>query len=58
MSKDKGSKNHKKNPADKSTGKIKVISDYKSEGKSKGTVPSPNAQKPDAKGGDSSKRKG
>lgn len=33
MSKDKGSKNHKKAPADKSTGKAKPESDYKSEGK-------------------------
>jgi hypothetical protein len=35
MSKDKGSKNHKKAPADKSSGKGKAQSDYKSEGKSK-----------------------
>ncbi|HRI62109.1 MAG TPA: hypothetical protein PK228_20355 [Saprospiraceae bacterium] len=34
MSKDKGTKNHKKAPADKSAGKGKVISAYKSEGKS------------------------
>lgn len=34
MSKDKGSKNTKKAPADKSSGKIKHVSDYKSEGKS------------------------
>lgn len=33
MSKDKGTKNVKKLPADKSSGKGKVISDYKSEGK-------------------------
>ncbi|MDZ4704577.1 MAG: hypothetical protein SH848_11645 [Saprospiraceae bacterium] len=33
MSKDKGSKNHKKAPADKSTGKGKAVSAYKSEGK-------------------------
>ncbi|MBK8703080.1 MAG: hypothetical protein IPN33_05350 [Saprospiraceae bacterium] len=33
MSKDKGHKNHKKAPADKSTGKTKVASAYKSEGK-------------------------
>jgi hypothetical protein len=32
MSKDKGSKNHKKKPADKSEGKAKAGSDYKSEG--------------------------
>ena len=35
MSKDKGSKNHKKAPADKTSGKTKIQSDYKSEGKSK-----------------------
>ena len=29
MSKDKGSKNHKKAPADKSSGKTKAVSDYK-----------------------------
>ncbi len=34
MSKDKGSKNHKKAPADKSSGKGKVLSAYKSESKS------------------------
>lgn len=34
MSKDKGSKNTKKAPADKSSGKVKHVSDYKSEGKS------------------------
>lgn len=34
MSKDKGSKNHKKAPADKSAGKGKAASAYKSEGKS------------------------
>ncbi len=33
MSKDKGGKNHKKAPADKSTGKAKSVSAYKSEGK-------------------------
>ncbi len=33
MSKDKGTKNTKKTPSDKSSGKEKVISDYKSEGK-------------------------
>jgi len=35
MSKDKGSKNNKKAPADKS-GKSKEASDYKNEGKSSG----------------------
>ena len=34
MSKDKGTKNIKKAPADKSSGKGKVLSDYKSESKS------------------------
>ncbi len=34
MSKDKGTKNHKKSPADKSAGKDKSVSAYKSEGKS------------------------
>ena len=34
MSKDKGTKNHKKAPADKSSGKGKVLSAYKSESKS------------------------
>jgi hypothetical protein len=34
MSKDKGAKNKKKAPADKSAGKMKASSDYKSEGKS------------------------
>ena len=34
MSKDKGSKNVKKAPADKSLGRAKPISAYKSEGKS------------------------
>ncbi len=33
MSKDKGVKNHKKSPADKSSGKTKAVSSYKSEGK-------------------------
>lgn len=35
MSKDKGSKNHKKAPADKSSGKGKIASAYKQESKSK-----------------------
>ncbi|MBK6546811.1 MAG: hypothetical protein IPO78_09235 [Saprospiraceae bacterium] len=33
MSKDKGTKNLKKAPADRSSGKSKVVSDYKSESK-------------------------
>ena len=36
MSKDKGSKNEKKAPADKSGGKTKALSSYKSESKSGG----------------------
>lgn len=34
MSKDKGTKNHKKAPADKSSGKGKALSAYKAESKS------------------------
>jgi hypothetical protein len=34
MSKDKGTKNHKKAPADKSKGKGKILSAYKSESNS------------------------
>lgn len=34
MSKDKGQKNQKKSPADKTSGKSKVGSSYKNEGKS------------------------
>lgn len=34
MSKDKGTKNHKKAPADKSSGKGKILSAYKAESKS------------------------
>ncbi len=52
MSKDKGTKNHKKAPADKSLGKGKVVSDYKSEGNSgQGKQPSSEAfiPKPDLK---------
>jgi hypothetical protein len=58
MNKDKGNKNPKKGTADNQPAdKKKVASDYKSEGKSKGTALSPDTQKPNAKGGDSSKRK-
>jgi len=52
MSKDKGTKNVKKAPADKSSGKVKAASDYKSESKSgPGKSPSlaPFGPKPDAK---------
>jgi hypothetical protein len=51
MSKDKGTKNHKKPPADKSSGKGKAVSAYKSESKS-GNDLSLNlntSQKPDIK---------
>ena len=50
MSKDKGSKNHKKAPADKTSGKSKAVSAYKSEGKIgqkpiiEGLVPKPEAK--------------
>jgi hypothetical protein len=37
MSKDKGSKNHKKAPADRSGGKGKSLSPYQAEGKSDAT---------------------
>jgi hypothetical protein len=54
MSKDKGSKNHKKAPADKTSGKLKPKSDYKSEGKS-GSAPQTNIEalnpKNNSKGG-------
>jgi len=53
MSKDKGTKNHKKAPADKSLGKSKPASDYKSE--TKGGIKQPTTEafipKPDAKTG-------
>jgi hypothetical protein len=51
MSKDKGTKNHKKAPADKSSGKDKAPSSYKSEGKNaigKQTTLEPFIPKPDA----------
>lgn len=54
MSKDKGTKNHKKAPADKSAGK-KVQSDYKSEGKSKEPSLDAFIPKPDPKSGGSKK---
>lgn len=49
MSKDKGSKNTKKAPADKSLGKKKDASTYKSEGKSGQPIPVPTTPKPEAK---------
>lgn len=56
MSKDKGSKNHKKKPADKSSGKTKAVSDYKSEG-IKGKDPKLDVftPKPNPKAGDGPK---
>ena len=58
MSKDKGSKNIKKAPADKSTGKGKAESAYKSEGKN-GAVKQPTQEpfipKTDPKSGGSRK---
>lgn len=58
MSKDKGSRNHKKAPADKSSGKGKVLSDYKNESKNgDGKQPPLEAfdKKPDTKTGGSQK---
>jgi len=49
MSKDKGTKNHKKAPADKSSGKGKVVSAYKSETKSAQPTLQPFIPKPDPK---------
>ncbi len=49
MSKDKGSKNVKKAPADKSDGKGKAESSYKSEGKSSQPALVSFAPKPDSK---------
>lgn len=37
MSKDIGAKNHKKSHEDKTSGKTKAVSDYKSESKSSGS---------------------
>ncbi|MDQ3141924.1 MAG: hypothetical protein M3Q56_06715 [Bacteroidota bacterium] len=54
MSKDKGTKNIKKLPADKSSGKGKVISSYKSETKSGQSIET-FVQKPDSKTGKSKK---
>lgn len=54
MSKDKGTKNHKKAPADRSLGKGKPMSDYKAEGKSgqdKNPALEAFAPKPDTKAG-------
>ena len=49
MSKDKGTKNTKKAPADKSLGKTKPVSDYKNESKGKNSPPLPTkpSTKPD-----------
>lgn len=51
MSKDKGSKNKKKAPADKSVGKIKVSSAYQDEGKTKQPAVEVFTPKPDPKTG-------
>jgi len=51
MSKDKGSKNHKKAPADKSSGKEKSKSAYKSETKSSEPALQPFIPKSDSKPG-------
>lgn len=55
MSKDKGTKNHKKAPADKSSGKGKVVSAYKSESKSAQPTLEPFIPKPEIKSGSGSK---
>jgi hypothetical protein len=55
MSKDKGSKNTKKAPADKSLGKKKDASTYKSEGKSGQPIPATATPKPETKAGKPSK---
>ena len=47
MSKDKGSKNIKKAPADRTTGKEKHVSDYKNESKSKSSTLVPLVPKKD-----------
>jgi hypothetical protein len=61
MSKDKGSKNKKKSPADKSGGKTKTLSAYKSEGKnsfSKSPVIEVFTPKSNSKEGNSKSKKG
>ena len=55
MSKDKGSKNTKKAPADKSLGKKKDASTYKSETKGSQPTNAPLVPKPDTKAGKPSK---
>ncbi|HLP95088.1 MAG TPA: hypothetical protein VK168_13685 [Saprospiraceae bacterium] len=49
MNKDKGSKNHKKPPADKSSGKEKPVSNYKLEGTKKDPALAAFIPKPDQK---------
>ncbi|MBK8192172.1 MAG: hypothetical protein IPK76_02710 [Lewinellaceae bacterium] len=51
MSKNKGTKNSKKAPADKSAKKDKVLSDYKAENKKSQTGLDPFTPKPDFKSG-------
>ncbi|MEP7195920.1 MAG: hypothetical protein ABI851_05330 [Saprospiraceae bacterium] len=55
MSKDKGVKNSKKSPESKTSGKIKAVSDYKSEGKSKDAVIDIFSNKSDSKSDKSKK---
>jgi hypothetical protein len=57
MSKDKGSKNHKKAPADKSSGKQKSESSYKSEGKTKDSTIQVFNPQPDLKHAGKEKKK-
>ena len=57
MSKDKGNKNKKKEKADKNSGKKKVMSDYKSEGKKDQPTLDVFAPKSDDKSGGSQKKK-
>jgi hypothetical protein len=57
MSKDKGRKNVKKAPANKSSGKEKQVSDYKSEGKSKYPTLSAFIPKPEIKAAEPKKSK-
>lgn len=54
MSKDKGQKNQKKAPADKTDGKSKEGSSYKNEGKSSDSVVDTFHPKPTGKSGKSS----
>lgn len=55
MSKDKGVKNHKKSPADRTKGAPKPLSAYKTEGKSASPSLSAFVPKPEAKSDKSNK---